>query len=168
MVDLGDALIMLRAATDADIAAIHALYTDPTVIPFMLHEPMPLEAFGPLYTKLIAGGLMVWEIDGRVAGMYRTPVAEGRASHTAMLGTFAVHPDFQGSGLARTLLEDAFDRLRAKGVRRIELLAEADNARGLAFYKKLGFEVIAVLKDAYRAYGRPGYVDDVLMSKMLE
>lgn len=158
---------MLRPARDSDIAAIHALYADPAVIPFMLHEPMPLAAFGPLYAKLMAGGLMVWEIDGRIAGMYRTPIAEGRASHTAMLATVAVHPDFQGTGLARTMLEDALDRLRAKGVVRIELLAEADNVRGIAFYKKLGFEVMAVLKDAYRAYGRPGYVDDVLMSKLL-
>jgi ribosomal protein S18 acetylase RimI-like enzyme len=162
-----DALIMLRPATDADIAAIHALYTDPTVIPFMLHEPMSLDAFGPLYASLLDGGLMVWEVDDRIAGMYRTPIAEGRASHTAMLSTVAVHPDFQGTGVARTMLEDALDRLRARGIVRIELLAEADNVRGIAFYRKLGFEVIAVLKDAYRAYDRPGYVDDMLMSKML-
>jgi putative acetyltransferase len=158
---------MLRPATDADIASIHALYTDPAVIPFMLHEPMSLEAFGPIYASLLYGGLMVWEVDGRIAGMYRTPTGEGRASHTALLSTVAVHPDFHGGGIARTMLEDALERLRARGVRRVELLAEADNARGLAFYRKLGFEVVAVMKDAYRAFGRPGYIDDILMARML-
>jgi putative acetyltransferase len=78
-----------------------------------------------------------------------------------------VHPDFHGGGIARTMLEDALERLRARGVRRVELLAEADNARGLAFYRKLGFEVVAVMKDAYRAFGRPGYIDDILMARML-
>jgi len=158
---------MLRPAADADIIAIHALYTDRTVIPFMLHEPRSLQQFGPIYRGLRDGGLMVWEVDGRIAGMYRTPIGEGRASHTALLSTVAVHPDFQGSGLARIMLEDAIERLRARGVRRVELLAEADNARGLAFYRKLGFEVVATMKDAYRAYGRPGYIDDILMARML-
>jgi putative acetyltransferase len=57
---------------------------------------------------------------------------------------------------------------RACGVRRVELLAEADNARGLAFYRKLGFEVVAVMKDAYRAHGRPGFIDDILMARGID
>lgn len=159
---------MLRAAREADFVPIHALYTHPAVIPFMAHDPMPLADFRPLFDTLRTTGLMVWEVGDRIAGMYRISLGEGRGRHIASLSAVAVHPEFHGSGLARIMLEDNFSRLRERGVRRVELYAEADNARGLAFYRKLGFDVVAVMTDAYRAYGRPGYVDDILMAKLLD
>ena len=51
-----------------------------------------------------------------------------------MLGPLAVAPERRGSGFAATMLEEAISQLRAAGVLRFELMVEADNPRGVAFY----------------------------------
>ena len=48
---------------------------------------------------------------------------------------------------------------------RFELLVEADNPRGIAFYRKLGFEQEGVQRKAYKRDAEPQYVDEVMMVK---
>ncbi len=159
---------MRRAATEDDLEAVHAIYMHASVIPYLAHDPMLLDTFRPIYAGLIAGGLQVWEVDGRIAGFYRAPRHEGRAHHVAMLSTLAMHPDFQGKGVAREMVEDAIERLAREGVTRIELMAEADNPRGLAFYRKLGFETEGSLRKAYRRAGEAEAVDEAFMARLLD
>lgn len=142
---------------------------DGRVIPFLGHDPMDLEAFRPVFNSLLAtGAFYVVEREGRIAGFYRIMQFEGRARHVAQLGTLAVDPGFQGSGLARDMVESAIERMKALGVRRVELQVEADNARGLAFYRKLGFEQEGVQRRAYRRSGDGDDVDEVLMVRFLD
>lgn len=139
------------------------------VVPFLGHDPMDLESFRPVFAGLLAaGGFYVVEREGRIAGFYRVTQFEGRARHVAQLGTFAVAPEFQGSGLAREIVETAIEQMRALGVRRVELQAEADNPRGLAFYRKLGFEQEGVQRRAYRRAGETADVDEVMMVRFLD
>ena len=56
-------------------------------------------------------------------------------------------------------------RLEHSGVLRFELQVEADNPRGIAFYRKLGFEREGVQRRAYKRAAEPGYVDEVMMVK---
>jgi len=57
--------------------------------------------------------------------------------------------------------------MRTLGVVRVELMAEIDNDRGIAFYRKLGFETEAVLRRAYRRAGDASEIDEVLMVRFL-
>lgn len=142
---------------------------DERVIPFLGHDPMDLAAFRPVFAGLLAaGGFYVVEREGRVAGFYRITQCEGRARHVAQLGTLAVAPEFQGSGLAREIVEGAIGQMRSLGVRRVELQAEADNPRGLAFYRKLDFEQEGVQRRAYRRAGEASDVDEVMMVRFLD
>jgi len=142
---------------------------DGRVIPFLGHDPMDLEAFRAVFDGLLAaGGFYVLEREGQVAGFYRIIQFEGRARHVAQLGTLAVDPEFQGSGLARDMVASAIEQMKALGVRRAELQAEADNARGLAFYRKQGFEQEGVQRRAYRRSGEGDDVDEVLMVRFLD
>ena len=49
-----------------------------------------------------------------------------------------------------------------------ELQAEADNARGLAFYRKMGFEQEGVQRRAYRRAGESADFDEILMVRFLD
>lgn len=130
---------------------------------------MDLEAFRPVFNSLLAtGAFYVVEREGRIAGFYRIMQFEGRARHVAQLGTLAVDPEFQGSGLAREMVAGAIEQVTALGVRRVELQVEADNARGLAFYRKLGFEQEGVQQRAYRRSGEGKDVDEILMVRFLD
>jgi putative acetyltransferase len=160
---------MKRLARHDDIEAIHRIYMDASVIPYLSHDPMDLHAFQPVLDELIAAGrFYVHEREGRVVAFHRIIRFEGRNRHVAILGLLAVHPDWQGTGLAKEIVEDAMAELKASGVIRVELLAEPDNLRGLAFYKKLGFHVESVQSRAYSRAGTPGYIDEVMLVRFLD
>ena len=142
---------------------------DDRVLPYLGHDPMDLEAFRTVFNGLLAAGhFYVVEREGKVAGFYRITQFEGRARHVAQLGTLAVDPEFQGSGLARGMVETALEQMKLLGVRRAELQAEADNARALAFYRKLGFEQEGVQRRAYRRAGETADVDEIMMVRFLD
>jgi len=88
-------------------------------------------------------------------------------AHVACLGTLAVDPRLHGQGVAHAMVSDAIDRLRAAGVKRVELYAESDNAPALRFYEKLGFVREGTLRKFYKRAGEPDYIDDHLMALLL-
>ena len=157
-----------RLARPEDIGQVYRIYMNERVIPFLGHDPMDLESFRSVFDGLlVAGGFYVVEREGQVAGFYRIMQFDGRARHVAQLGTLAIDPRFQGSGLAQDMVASAIEQMKAQGVRRAELQAEADNARGLAFYRKLGFEQEGVQRRAYRRSGEHEDVDEIMMVRFL-
>ena len=79
------------------------------------------------------------------------------------LGPLAIDPERHGEGLGQAMIGDALSCLEAEGALRVELTAEADNVRGLAFYRKLGFAIEGVHRMAYKRAADPDFMDEVLM-----
>lgn len=156
-----------RLAIPADLAAVHSIYMHPEVVPYLGIDPASLQEFAPVFGDLLAGSFYVVEKEGRVSGFYRASRYKGRARHVATLQTLAVDPAAKGSGFAAAMVDEAIDCMRAEGILRVELLVEADNPRGVAFYRKLGFELEGCLKKAYKRAGDSGFVDELLMAKWL-
>jgi len=160
---------MRRLATADDLAAVHAIYSHDEVTPFLTYEPMGLDDFQPIYAELLASGAFhVWQVDGAVAGFYRTTRYPGRVHHVVLLGTVAVDPGRHGQGIAQAMLVDALQMLRGQGVRRVELYAESDNTRALRFYRKLGFVHEGTLRGFYRRAGEAHDVDEYVMGLLLK
>jgi putative acetyltransferase len=61
------------------------------------------------------------------------------------------------------MVSDAIALVRSQGARRVELFVEADNARGIRFYRKLGFAIEGRLPGYYRRAGDPQDVDELIM-----
>ncbi|MBS0450671.1 MAG: GNAT family N-acetyltransferase [Proteobacteria bacterium] len=159
---------MRRLATPEDIEAVFAIYSHDEVVPFLTYEPMPLEDFRPVYQQLLDSRCFwVWEVDGEIAGFYKATRYPGRVSHVVQLGTLAVDPRRHGQGVALHMVGDALDKIRAEGTHRIELMAEADNERGLRFYRKLGFVEEGRLRDFYKRADQAHYVDEIVMGLLL-
>jgi RimJ/RimL family protein N-acetyltransferase len=157
-----------RLATLADFEAVYAIYMADEVIPYLGFDPMSRASFLGVMQGLVASrAFYVVEREGRVRGFYRASRGEGRARHVARLGTLAVAPEEQGSGLARSMIEAAIATLYADGVTRIELTVEAGNPRAQRFYGKLGFELEGTMRHAYRRSDDSGYVDQLLMARLL-
>ena len=72
--------------------------------------------------------------------------------------TVAVHPDRQGTGLGRLLVEDLLAQARSRGCSRVMLEVREDNDAARRLYDRLGFEQVAVR----RGYYGPGH-DAVVM-----
>lgn len=158
---------MRRPAGEADREAVYRIYVHPQVVPYLTYEPLSPEAFAPLYAAYLAErGFHVFEHAGEVVGFYRVTRFPGRAAHVAHLGPLAIAPDRHGQGLGRAMMAEALACLEAEGATRVELMAEADNVRGLAFYESVGFVREGVQRAAYRRAGED-YMDEVLMVQFL-
>jgi len=160
--------ILRRLATREDLAAVHAIYMHPEVVPYLGIDPVSLDGFEPYFAGLLASGsFFVVLRDGDVRGFYRENRQQGRSRHVVILTTLAVDPSEKGSGLAAAMIEEAIDLLRAQGVLRVELTLEADNSRAFAFYRKLGFQQEGLLKKAYKRADEPAYLDEIVLARWL-
>ena len=82
----------------------------------------------------------VAETPGRVVGFASCYARATR--RTGVIGNNAVHPDFQGRGIATSMYEYVFERLRQLGMRCIAVETGGDDSHAPArrAYAKAGFE----------------------------
>ncbi|MGK6310184.1 N-acetyltransferase family protein [Variovorax sp. DT-64] len=159
---------MRRLAKRQDIEAVSSIYAHERVVPFLTYEPMLLDEFKVIYEELLDSGCFyLWEVDGALAGFYKATRYPGRVRHVALLGTLAVDPRRHGQGVGHAMLTDAIGRLKAEGVRRIELYAESDNTQALRFYEKLGFVHEGTLRVFCKRADEPHYVDEYVLGLLV-
>jgi ribosomal protein S18 acetylase RimI-like enzyme len=74
---------------------------------------------------------------GEIAGS----VMVGHDGHRGWLYYVAASPTSRGKGVGRRMVQAAEDWLRERGVVKVQLLVRETNAKVVAFYERLGFEV---------------------------
>ena len=157
---------MLRIARAADESALFPIYTHALVERFLTFDGVDAHRFNGIFRSLLeSGDFFVCEVDGTVVGFCKATRLPGRSSHVAHLGPLAVSPQFHGRGYAAAMLQDVLNCLEHRGVLRFELQVEADNPRGIAFYRKIGFDREGIQRRAYKRAGELAYVDEVMMVK---
>lgn len=72
---------------------------------------------------------------------------------------------YTGQGIGTRLFTALDAWARQAGVRRLHLTVETDNARALALYHKMGFEVEGQVRNALQIQGR--WFDDYVMAKIV-
>jgi RimJ/RimL family protein N-acetyltransferase len=87
----------------------------------------------------------------------------GRAELSILIGEVAYWSRGYGADAIRTVLRLAFEEL---GLRRVTLIADADNARGIACYERCGFRREGVLRAHRLRYGLP--IDMLAMAVLRE
>jgi GNAT superfamily N-acetyltransferase len=60
----------------------------------------------------------------------------------AFVTTISVFPEWQGRGVARTLLENCVEFVKTSGLRAIDLEVAQHNAQAIRFYEKFGFVTV--------------------------
>ena len=73
---------------------------------------------------------------------------------------------FTGQGIGTRLFTALDAWARGAGIRRLHLTVETDNARALALYHKMGFQVEGQVRNALQIQGR--WFDDYIMAKSVE
>jgi len=151
-----------------DAAAVHAIYMDETVIPYLTVDPMPRPEFAAMLNDYIAAGTFrVFERRREIVGFANVTRFIGRSKHVAQLGPLAVKASHQGSGVAHTIFTMLLDDLRADGVRRVELTVEVDNPRAIRFYQRQGMAIEGTLRGAYRRAHEDRDIDSYMMALLL-
>jgi len=138
-----------RAATQADldgmVLLIERLFTvEPDYVFDAAKVKRGLEL---LQTREDAAALWVAELDGRLVGMCSAQIvistAEGGAS--AWVEDVVVSPDLRGHGIGRRLLDAVTAWAARRGIGRLQLLADRDNAAALAFYRRLDWQTTRMI-----------------------
>lgn len=86
----------------------------------------------------------------------------GAFAHVGIIGTY-VDPSGHRQGIGRLLFEATRLAAKEKGYEKFFAFVRADNIGGLAFYKRIGFEVIGVAKRHAKIKGR--YIDEMMIER---
>ena len=157
---------MLRSARTDDEQVLFPIYKHELVERFLTFDGVDAQRFSGIFRNLLENGdFFVYEVEGAVVGFCKATRLPGRSSHVAHLGPLAVSPELHGRGYGTAMLRDVLAQLERSGVLRFELLVEADNSGGIAFYAKLGFEREGVQRKAYKRAAERDYLDEVMMVK---
>jgi ribosomal protein S18 acetylase RimI-like enzyme len=123
--------VTIRDITDADIAAVKALWIASGVgRPW--NDPDKDIAFA---RRNAHSTVLVADLDGRVVATTMV----GEDGHRGWVYYVATDPAFQGQGLGRQMMDAAETWLRARGVWKLQLLVRADNSAVKEFYERLGY-----------------------------
>ncbi len=159
----------IRPATEADIPAINAIYNH-----FVLHctctyqtEPETDEARRAWLTgRAGEHPVMVAERDGKVVAWGSlSPFHRRQAYARTVENSIYVHPEEQGRGLGRLMLEDQISRAAAAGHHVIVAVISADQEASIGLHTKLGFTEAGRLHEVGKKFGR--WLDVVYMQRKL-
>jgi ribosomal protein S18 acetylase RimI-like enzyme len=131
-----------------------------------ISSPAPEPSPGPFFNERTRPeNVVVAELDGRAIGWGKIehPTALPSSEHVWHVTGLAVHPEFEGRGAGRALMEALIAEARRRGGSRMTLRVFAPNERAQRLYKALGFELEGVMRGEFRV-GDGEFVDDCLMA----
>jgi phosphinothricin acetyltransferase len=163
--------VLVRDATDADVAQIAAIYGREVlhgIATFEEAPPSEHEMAGRM-SKIQALGLpyLVAERAGTVLGYAYAGQFHARAAYRYTLeDTVYIHQDARRQGVGKALLEAILDRSEALGARQmIALISYAPNSGSVALHTQLGFRPIGILKSVGYKFGR--WLDVAYMQRQI-
>jgi len=163
--------LIIRAATEADAAALAAIYGDAVLHGFGTFEEVPpsAEEMDGRRRAVAERGLpyLVAEDAGRVLGFaYAAPFRPRAAYRYTLEDSVYIAPDAKGRGVGRAVLSAVIAECEALGVRQlIAVIGDSGNQGSIGLHRALGFEQTGVGRSVGFKHGR--WVDIVQMQKAL-
>jgi GNAT superfamily N-acetyltransferase len=134
----------VRAATESDLDAMTRLIERLfTVEPDFSFDPgQARRGLGLLLAKQEAAALWVAEQGGQVIAMCTAQIVISTAEGgpVAWVEDVVVRPDRRGRGIGRLLLDAVTTWAIRRGLTRLQLLADGENAAALGFYRQRGWQ----------------------------
>ena len=160
--------MQIRPATEADHAAILAIVAPVlragetyAVDRDLSDEQVLAYWFAPSHEVFVA------EEEGVILGTYYLMANRGGGgAHVANCGYMTAHAA-QGKGVARAMCQHSLARAAERGFRAMQFNhVVSTNARAVALWQSLGFEIVGTLPDAF-AHPTLGLVDSYVMFRAL-
>jgi len=164
--------LRIRLATEADAAAVAAVYGHHVLTGFgtFEEEPPTVEDMAGRMRAVLGRGLP-WLVaegeDGVVLGYaYAGPFRPRAAYRYAVEDSVYVAPEAMGQGVGKALVAEVIARCEALGLRQmIAVIGDSGNAGSIGLHASLGFEHAGVGRSLGYKHGR--WVDIVWMQRAL-
>jgi phosphinothricin acetyltransferase len=161
----------IRAATDADVPDIQAIYAH-----HVLHgtgtfeeEPPSVEEIMARYRKVVDKG-HVWLVATDATGVlgygYYAPFRERSAYRFTVEDSIYVREDVRGQGVGKMLVTRLIELATAAGLRQmIAVIGDSENVGSIGVHASLGFHMVGTMKSTGLKFGR--WLDVVTMQRPL-
>jgi RimJ/RimL family protein N-acetyltransferase len=163
--------MLIRRIKSSDAAAyLELLKITDEESDFMMQEPGERQMNPFQLSMLIGSGshhVFVAEEEGKLLGQlvaFHMYGRNNRVKHVVHIG-ISVLKSHWGMGIGAKLFSIMEAWAKTDGIMRLELTVMTHNERGIALYKKMGFEIEGTKKASIFVNGK--YVDEYLMSKIL-
>jgi L-amino acid N-acyltransferase YncA len=161
----------IRLATEADIAAITAIYDHHVrygTATFELDSPDEAEMLRRYRATVQRGWpYIVAEVDGAVLGYAYGGQYRPRIGYRFTVeDSIYIHHEHTGKGLGRALLTELIVRCERAGFRQmLAVIGDSSNVASIKLHEQFGFTMVGTLKSVCWKFER--WVDSVLMQKPL-
>jgi len=91
--------------------------------------------------------ILIAEDDNNTIGYL---VGEYNNNNNFHILSFGVHPSFRNKGIGRKLIDFLVNKIKNQKYTEITLNVHVDNIGGIAFYEKLNFKAVKLLKNYYQ------------------
>lgn len=169
--DIDVSALLVRAATPADIAAAHTIYSHHVLHGTGSFEEVPpsLDEMRARFQTVLGNGLpyLVAEHHGIVKGYsYAAPFRPRSAYRYTVEDSIYIAPDSLGIGIGRMLLRTLIDLCAAAGRRQmVAVIGGSDNHASIQLHTRLGFRAVGVIAGSGYKFQR--WTDTVIMQRAL-
>jgi len=162
--------VIIRAASDADIAAIARIYGHHVLNALGTFEETPPGAMAMIARKAAIEALglpyLVADAAGVVGYAYAGPFRPRAAYRYTVEDSVYVAPDQVGRGVGKALVARLIEICEGMGLRQMmAVIGDSANAGSIALHRSLGFETTGVAPGVGFKFGR--WVDLVWMQRAL-
>ena len=163
--------IAIRDATEADMAAVQAIYAHHVLKGLATFEEIPpsIEEMAARWRAALDLGLsyLVAEVEGSVLGYcYAAPFRPRPAYRYAIEDSVYIAEDFGRRGLGAALLGALIVRCEAGPWRQmVAVIGDSGNLASIALHRRFGFELVGTLRSVGFKFGR--WVDTPIMQRAL-
>ncbi len=96
----------------------------------------------------------VARVNGRIIGWCDiVPLNDRHINKHIGVLAIGLLPEFRGKGIGRRLMQVVIEKAKMQGLTRIELTVREENENAIALYKKLGFEIEGLKRNAAKIDG---------------
>jgi L-amino acid N-acyltransferase YncA len=164
-------MLMIRPSTDADLAAITAIYAHHVLTGTGTFEvdPPSLDDMRGRRADVLSKGLpwlVAIEDEAVIGYAYCNWFKPRPAYRFSAEDSIYLSPEAAGKGMGRTLLTELMAQAQRAGVRKlIAVIGDSANAGSIAVHASAGFQPVGVLKSCGWKFEK--WLDVVLMDKFL-
>jgi GNAT superfamily N-acetyltransferase len=136
-------VVQMRNATRADLPSLLALYEDSGVDARGSNAFALAAAQWDAIHRIDNARVLIAERDGRALGtatLFILPLLAHGGAPEALVESVVVHPDVQGRGVGRAMMQHAMRIAAEHGCYKLALTSNVQREGAHAFYDRLGFE----------------------------